>query len=108
MIPRLRELLIKAQEANVQGHLVTCAENTLRRHINKACAAAGVTRTGTHGLRHTFASLAHHVRLSELEAMKIGGWSDRETMHKIYQHLEDADRLAAENKMAAWYEQNVN
>ena len=45
--------------------------------------------------------------MSELETMEIGGCADSQTMHKIYTHLAAADRLKAENRMAAYYK-NAN
>ena len=38
-----------------------------------------------------------------METMKLGGWSDSQTMRKIYTHLSDKDRLAASNKMLDFY-----
>ena len=33
----------------------------------------------------------------------MGGWSDSSTVHDIYLHLAQRDRLKAENKMAKFY-----
>ena len=57
------------------------------------------------------ASFAYHLGMSERETMEIGGWSDPQTMHKIYTHLAAADRVKAENRMAEFYKnanQNAN
>ena len=54
-------------------------------------------------MRHSFASLGYHLRLSEIEVMSMGGWSDSSTVHNIYLHLAQRDRLKAENKMAKFY-----
>ena len=35
--------------------------------------------------------------------MSMGGWSDSSTVHDIYLHLAQRDRLKAENKMAKFY-----
>ena len=45
-----------------------------------------------HGLRHSFASLCHHIGIPEMECARMGGWSDLGTMRKIYTHL-SADQL---------------
>ena len=63
---------------------------------------------GVHGLRHSFASLAFHLGLTEQETMELGGWSDYNTMRKIYTHLAAADRLKSQNKMAAFFKANAN
>lgn len=100
MIPRLQELVDNAPD----GFLITCYPTTMYNQINKLCEKNGLPKIGVHGLRHSFASLARHVGLSEQETMEIGGWADRNTMHNIYTHLDKVDRANAVNKMAAFYE----
>lgn len=103
MIPELRDALDAVPQDERTGHLVTCSPNTVPVLINRACRAAGVPEVGTHGLRHSFASLAYHLGLSELETMELGGWSDAGTMRKIYTHLSKQDKAKAQNKMAEFY-----
>lgn len=103
MMPELMEALSSVPEHDRSGRVVQCSAGTLCNRINRACRAAGVPEVGTHGLRHSFASLAYHLGMSELETMEIGGWADTQTMHKIYTHLAAADRLTAENKMTEFY-----
>ena len=55
------------------------------------CRKNGLPEVGLHGLRHSFASLAYHLGISERVAMRIGGWSNTATMHEIYTHLASAD-----------------
>ena len=71
--------------------------------IKTVCQKAGLPKVGTHGLRRSFASLAFHLGMSELEVMQLGGWSDHNTLHKIYVRLAQEDRLNAENRMESWY-----
>lgn len=107
MIPELSEALKSVPAENRTGPLVTCNPNTIWSQINRVCKAAGLPEVGVHGLRHSFASLAHHVGLPEQDAMLIGGWEDAQTMHKIYTHISNADRLKNENKIAAFFK-NAN
>lgn len=104
MIPELRAALEDVPPDKRAGHLVTCSPNTVPVLINRACRAAGVPEVGTHGLRHSFASLAYHLGMSELETMELGGWSDAVTMRKIYTHLSQRDKAKAQNKMRSFYE----
>ena len=99
MIPRLAELVQSAPA----GQLVTSYANNVGRSINYVCKSAGLPEVGAHGLRHSFASLAYHLGLSEKETMEIGGWADHNTMHKIYTHVGEKDRLAAAQKMSSFY-----
>ncbi len=107
MIPELEAALKAIPEKDRKGAVITCGGDSICNRINKACRKAGLPEVGTHGLRHSFASLAYHLGMSELETMEIGGWSDTQTMHKIYTHLAAKDRMKAENKMASFYK-NAN
>ena len=51
-IPELKAALTAVTDKT--GKVVTINENTLFRHANAVCDAAGVNRVGTHGLRHSF------------------------------------------------------
>ena len=97
-IPRLEELLKDAE-----GRLVTINPTTLYGLINGLCDREGLPKVGVHGLRHSFASLAYHLKWSEATTMREGGWSDSSTVHKIYTHLaaQDADDDVA--RMKAFY-----
>lgn len=109
MIPALLKALEKVE--NKTGRVVSYYPNTLRKQINRICETCGLPKVGVHGLRHSFASLAYHLKLSELETMELGGWSDAQTMRKIYTHLAKVDRLKAPSKVAGFFEnanQNAN
>lgn len=89
IIPPLLEAL-----NNVQYHseyVVTITPNWIYKSINRICAENGLPEVGIHGLRHSFASLAYHLNMPEKVAMQIGGWSNDQTMKKIYTHLSQAD-----------------
>lgn len=111
MIPRLRELLDSVPNQERTGPLLTCHPNSIYKAINSACEKAGLPLIGTHGLRHSFASLAHSIGIPEAECMALGGWSDPNTMRKIYLHLDAAAKLKASNAMEKFYKtltQNAN
>lgn len=107
MIPALKDAMLAVPVDQRTGFIYTKYRNTLWRDINNICKANGLPEVGVHGLRHSFASLAHHVGLPEQDAMLIGGWEDAQTMHKIYEHISDADRLKAQNKIADFFK-NAN
>ncbi len=101
MIPRLAELL--AQYKDQDGFLVSQHPSTINKHIHAAADSAKLPNITAHCLRHSFVSLGYHLRLSELEVMEMGGWSDNQVVHRIYLHLARRDRLKAGNKMAKFY-----
>ena len=101
MIPRLKMLL--EQHEFKDGKLLTCHANTPYDQINRVCQRVGLPCVGVHGLRHSFASLGYHLKISELEIMELGGWSDYDTVHKVYTHLAKLDRLKSKNKIAEFF-----
>lgn len=109
MIPEMLDAL--KQQEKKSGFVFSCSPKAVHERINRACRDAGVPQVGTHGLRHSFASLAYHLGMSELETMEIGGWADQNTMRKIYTHLAASDRRKAGNKLCAFFSetaQNAN
>lgn len=102
MIPELYDALKAVPDKT--GKVVTCYISTIYDWVNKVCDENDLPRLGVHGLRHSFASLAYHVRMSEQAAMQIGGWSDYATMRKIYTHLSAQDINAAANSMSKFYD----
>lgn len=101
MIPALYEALSAVEKKS--GLIVRCYQNTIWRQINAVCRENNLPEVGVHGLRHSFASLAYHLGLSELETMQLGGWSNTQTMHNIYTHISAKDKLNAENKIHAFF-----
>ena len=101
MIPELIDALKAVEDRS--GFVVRCCPNTIWKQVNKVCKDNGLPPVGVHGLRHSFASLAYHLGLSELQTMELGGWKDKNTMHKIYTHLAKMDALKAQNEMTAFY-----
>lgn len=103
MIPELDAALAAVPEADRKGKIYKNHQNTLWAQINSVCKKNDLPEVGVHGLRHSFASLARHVGLPEQDAMMIGGWEDAHTMHKIYEHISNADRLKAENRISEFF-----
>lgn len=101
MIPRLLDALQKADQS--RASVVPFHPSSVCRGINKICESAGLPKVGTHGLRHSFASLAYHLGMPEKIAMQIGGWANDATMRKIYTHVAKNDVLKYQNAMAAFY-----
>lgn len=89
MIPELREAI--KRDRKPVGPVLEITQNSLRCAVKKICRENGLPDVGIHGLRHSFASLAYHLRVPERIAMEIGGWADATTMHKIYTHIAQSD-----------------
>lgn len=100
MIPRLKELLSDGGN----GYVVSINSNNVYRGINRVCEANNLPLIGVHGLRHSFISLAYHLGWSELATMKVAGYSDYNTMKKIYTHLAETDKIRGQNVMKQFFQ----
>lgn len=106
LIPRLQELLRGIDRS--AEFIVTWNPNAITQHINAICRKNDLPSVGLHGLRRSFASLGHHLGLSEQEVMLIGGWEDYQTVHKHYLKLAEKDKARGYDKMEAFYTQTAN
>lgn len=88
------------------GYVMTENIGTLRKRITKVCEEANLPDIGVHGLRHSFCSLCYSLGVSELACMKLGGWSDYQTMRKIYTHLSEADAVKSTEKLMEFFGKN--
>ena len=102
MIPQLLDALKAADKRNPD--VVPYHPRTIQNAVNRICKEAGLPEVGTHGLRHSFASLAYHLNMPEKIAMQIGGWSNDATMRKIYTHVSKKDVISYQNALSAFYE----
>lgn len=98
VIPRLKEILPEER-----GQLVRCNMNTPATQINRLCRAAGLPEVGLHGLRRSFASLAHHLGWDVRTTMRFGGWSDYKTVNDFYIKLDETDLFRDATKMMEFY-----
>lgn len=104
-VPIFIDQLYRALSAveNKTGAVVSSNPSTPFKQIRSVCARAGLPNPGVHGLRHSFASLCYHLGINEMTAMEIGGWSDFQTMRKIYTHLSEIDRMKNADKLADFF-----
>ena len=101
LIPSLKEAI--ERERKPSGPVMDITQDRLRENVHKVCIRNGLTDVSIHGLRHSFASLAYHLRMPEKIAMEIGGWSDPGTMNKIYTHIAQSDITRYQTEMANFY-----
>lgn len=89
LIPELSAAIERDRQP--MGKVLACSQNTLRRNCKRICRDNGITEVGVHGLRHSFASLAYHLKMPERIAMEIGGWENDKTMKEIYTQIARSD-----------------
>ena len=105
LIPRLSELTeARRKAAKPEEYIYTANPTNLYATVNAACRRASLPEIGVHGLRHSFASLCYHLGVNELTCMQLGGWSDYNTMRKIYTHLSETDRAAQTAALTAFFQ----
>lgn len=105
IIPRLYELRTELEKNGKLAKAIPINPEAARKRLHTICKNNGFPKIGLHGLRHSFASLCYHLGLSEMETMKLGGWSDPGVMRKIYTHLAEKDKLKAENKLKEFFKE---
>lgn len=98
VIPRLKEIL-----PGTDGLLIRCNPNTPTSQINALCEKNGLPAVGLHGLRRSFASLAHHLKWDVRTTMHYGGWSDYKTVNDFYIKLDASDLKREATKMTKFY-----
>ena len=101
VIPQLRDAM-KAVEDKT-GPVANLGQLALLRDVKRTCKNAGVTVVTNHGLRHSFASLCYHQKISERQVMQWGGWADFQTMHRIYIRLAASDETEAAKNMESFF-----
>lgn len=101
LIPELKTAI--ERDRKPEGPVLTITPNRFRDRINDVCAENGLPKVGIHGLRHSFASLAYHLRMPEKIAMDIGGWADSSTMHRIYTHIARSDIQRYQDAIGDFY-----
>lgn len=89
------------------GNVFSIHPNTIYHNLERICKKACIPFVGIHGLRHTNASVMLSLGIVDKIAMSRGGWSSKETMERIYQHLFDSDKAAADNAINAYFEQLI-
>ena len=96
LIPRLKEVILNAgPQPDPSAPVLQYRPNWIGEAVNRACRHAGLPQIGAHGLRRSFASLGYHLGLDERTLMRLGGWSDWTTMHKLYIRIaQDVDQTA--------------
>lgn len=101
LIPELAAALERDRQPS--GPVLEISQNSLRTAVHKICKQNGLPDVGVHGLRHSFASLACHLKIPEEIAMEMGGWSDFNTMRKIYTHISRKDIQRYKTAMSDFY-----
>lgn len=96
-----RRVEAQPQIVRIRHYLVPAA--SVRARMATACRHAGLPVVSAHDLRRSFASLAFHLGWPEHLIMEMGGWSNPQTVHRIYLKLARTDVRAAVTSMRNYY-----
>lgn len=78
--------------------------DTLRKHVHRACAAAGITDTGVHDLRHTNAAVMKFLQIDDAHAMQRGGWTNESTYKQTYSYVFSSVAESADQKINDFFQ----
>lgn len=78
--------------------------DTLRKHVHRACAVAGITDTGVHGLRHTNAAVMKFLQIDDAHAMQRGGWTNEATYKQTYSYVFSSVADSADQKINDFFQ----
>lgn len=89
------------------NRLLPMHPDTVRKHIHRACAAAGIPDTTVHGLRHTNAAVMKTLGVDDRIAMERGGWSCESTYRKTYSYIFDQKKVDANTAINNFFAQEI-
>lgn len=98
---------IKQIPKNGDGQIFTMHPDTVRKHIHRACAAAGITDTTVHGLRHTNAAVMKTLGIDDRFAMERGGWTCESTYRKTYSYVFDSKKVEANSAINSFFSDKI-
>ena len=100
LIPRLAELC----EGKSPSDPVTDANpEALGRSISRLCKRHNLPEVGLHGLRRTFASLCWELGIDAKTTRELGGWSNDQTVLKIYAKLSRSHKEKQVDKIKQFF-----
>lgn len=103
-IPELAAELTKRKKYRKPNErIVPVMPNTVYRAVSQFLDSHGFANGGFHLLRHSFASLCYYLNVPVLVTCTLGGWSDYNTVYRIYTHLERAKIAQSESELTAFF-----
>lgn len=87
-----------------KGTVFKMHNNTIYQTLERVSKRIGIPFVGVHGLRHTNASVMLSLGIVDKVAMARGGWSTKDTMERVYQHLFKSDKEAADKTINDYFD----
>ena len=103
-IPELADELKRRKKYHAASdRIVPVMPNTVYRAVSTFLKTHHFEQGGFHLLRHSFASLCYYLNVPVLVTCTLGGWSDYNTVYRIYTHLERAKIAQSESELTAFF-----
>lgn len=99
----IMDRLAEQRQGRTAGRVFPWHPDTLRKHIHRVCAAAGITDTTTHGLRHTNAAVMRSLGVSTQHAMERGGWTEERTYKGLYSYAFESVSTAEDEMIDGFF-----
>ena len=100
----IMDKLIPMIPTNPTAPIFPVHPSTLLKHVHRACAAAGITDTCIHGLRHTNAAVMNFLEIDDAHAMQRGGWTTESTYKKTYSYVFSSAADASDKKINDFFQ----
>lgn len=100
MPQRIRELV----EASETDYLVPLSEDALYGRFTRLLKANNMPHMSFHDLRHVSASVMSFLDIPDQYAMDRGGWTSDKIMKSTYMQIYQAERIAVDTKIDAYFE----
>lgn len=107
-IPRTLSELLDKNTGESQAPIVTISQKAIRLRLHKLCRLNNIPIIRIHDLRHINASVMLFLDIPQKYAMERGGWTDIQTMDKIYQFTFEDEKKAVDDKINNFFDAALN
>ena len=84
--------------------LVSLSAHAINMRFSRLLKKNGLPHMTFHNLRHENASIMAALQIPDIYAQERGGWKTDKVMKRVYQHTFESGRIAADNKIDAFFE----
>ena len=107
-IPQTLSELLDKNKGESQAPIVTISQKAIRLRLHKLCRLNNIPIIRIHDLRHINASVMLFLDIPQKYAMERGGWTDIQTMDKIYQFTFEDEKKAVDDKINNFFDAALN
>lgn len=107
-IPETLSNLLDKNMGDPQEPIVKISQKAIRLRLHKICRSSNIPVIRVHDLRHVNASVMLYLDIPQKYAMERGGWTDINTMDKIYQFTFEDVKKSIDDKINNFFDTALN